>query len=191
MKKLFGIVGLMMASVALRADSVVFTIDSNKVLRDSKEGRSIMAQNEKDKRAVIEMENEQLKKITALKEEIEVSMQSGKATEEMMQGKYEELGRCQRTAKQCIDNAHEDFERKSQSRVWNFRNKVHQVAAEFFSTQGCTVVLDTATLIYAAKSSDKTDELKDVLDNRYAQDKATLTLTKSGSKQPKDVKKSA
>jgi len=162
----------------------VFSIDSSRILRESREGRSILAASEKDKDDVMKVEYEQSKKIAEGRGKIEEGMKGGKFTEDMMQEKYEELGRLQKKAKRIVEDAREDFELKKQRRVMKFREKVHEIAASFFDKEGGSMVFDKATpgIIYVADSTDRTDSLIKEINLRYEKDMAKSSLTKSGQK---------
>ena len=162
----------------------VLTIDSSKILRESREGRGILAQNEKDKKQLMDFEYGHSKKIGQLREDLEKGVRAGKLAEEAIQDKYEDIGRAQRKAKHAIDDAREDYKIKEQKRVLAFRKRVHEIAFDFFKKDGdVTSVFDKNTpgMIYVADSSDRTKELKEEIDARHEKEKATLLLTKSGT----------
>jgi len=169
------------------AAATVFSIDSTRILRESREGRQILASNEKDKKMLMDVEMKESQKVGKLREDIENGMRAGKFTQASIQVKYEELNRAQRRAKHVIEDAREDLKIKEQRKVIAFRGKVHQVAGEFFEKKGDCAVLDQATpgVIYLAKSIDRTDDLLKEINVRHEKNKAKLALTKSNGKADK------
>ncbi|MBU1007617.1 OmpH family outer membrane protein [Candidatus Dependentiae bacterium] len=170
--------------VAGDASNNVFSIDSNKLLRESREGRALLGTSEKDKENVMKIEYEQSKKIGELRSKIEDGVRAGKFTEDVLQEKYEELGRLQKKAKRLVEDAREDFDLKKQREIVKFRNKVHMTAADYFNKAGGSIVFDKATpgIIYVADSTDRTDSLLKELNSRYEKEKATSMLTKDKTK---------
>lgn len=176
-----GLVALVGSSMLL---AEVCSVDSARILQESAEGRSVMVLNEKDKKAVMDLEYAESKKIEKLRDSLENSMRAGSLSEESMQEKYEEFGLAQRKAKQAVENAREDAGRNQQKRVMAFRKKIYEAAGEYFSQKReVTQVLDSNTpgTIYVAAASDKTDELIKELNARYEKEKVTAMLTKSTS----------
>lgn len=163
------------------ATAKVFSIDSGKILRESREGRSILAHNEKDKKELMEVEYKGSQDINTLRSEIETAIRSGKESQEVLQEKYEELTRLQRKFKHVVEDAREDYKVKEQRRVVKFRTKVHQVAREYFSKKPDSAVFDKNTpgLIFVAESTDRTDSLLTELDVRYKKEQATAALTRN------------
>jgi Skp family chaperone for outer membrane proteins len=121
MKKLHVGLGL----VALVSSGILFaevcSVDSARILQESAEGRGVMALNEKDKKAVMDLEYSESKKIEKLRDSLENSMRAGNLSEEAMQEKYEEFGLAQRKAKQAVENAREDAGRNQQKRIMRQR----------------------------------------------------------------------
>jgi len=167
------------------AQAKVFSIDSTRILRESREGRNIISATENERKKLMDKEYEESKKVAKMRDDIEEAARTGKLTNEDMQEKYEELGRAQRKAKYIVESAREDFKVKEQRKVLKFRGKVHKVAGEFFKKHSDSVVFDKATpgIIYVSESTDKTDTLIKELNSRFAKENAKLALTK-----PKDNK---
>lgn len=162
----------------------VFSIDSRRVLQESREGRSILASTDKERKAVMDLEYKESQKIAKLREDIESAMRSGKLVGDDIQDKYEELGKAQRKAKYVLESAREDFKVSEQKKVMAFRNKMHKLAGEFFKKQGCSMVFDKGApgIMYVSTATDKTDTLIKELDANYKKENAKLALTKSGNK---------
>lgn len=167
-------------STAKRSTTKVFTIDSGLILRQSREGRVILAQNEKYKEDAMKIEYEESQKIAKLRGTIEEKMRTGKMSQAKVQEKYEELNRLQRKAKYVVEGSREDFDLKRQRTIASFRQKVQVAAAEHFGKKGCSHVFDKTSpgLIFVADSSDHTQELIKHLDNKYLKSQATSLVTK-------------
>jgi Skp family chaperone for outer membrane proteins len=163
-----------------RSAAKVFTIDSGQIFRKSREGRAILAQNEKNREDVMKVEYEESQKISKLRTDIEEKMRTGKMSAAKVQEKYEELNRLQRKAKYLVEGAREDFDAKSKRIVASFKQKVQVAAAEYFGKKGCSHVFDRTSpgLIFVADSSDHTDELIKHLDVKYMKSQATSSITK-------------
>lgn len=166
------------------AAAAVFSINSARILQESREGRAVLAQNEKDRQNLIKLEQTESEKINKLRQEIEEGMRTGKLSQNQMQDKYEQLGRQQRSSKHVVEDAREDAKMREQRRVVGFRGKVFEVAGEFFKEKGAEAVLDKGTpgLIFVADSTDKTDDLLKELNVRHEKEKAKLALTKGNNK---------
>lgn len=172
---------VLVSSAYAYASGGIYSIDSSRILRESKEGRYVLSVNEQDKKKLMEFEFEQSKKVTVLRDEIDAGMRAGRFTNNMVQDKYEELGRLQRKAKHLIEDEREDYGLREKKRVFTFRQKVHEVAGEIFKKESGDIVFDRATpgIIYVSEESDRTDLLLKELNKRYEQEKATLMLTKN------------
>ena len=174
---------ILLAAGTAQAAKESYVIDSSRLLRESKEGRSLMSFNQADKEEAMKLEYEQSKKVSDLRVEIEEGMKQGKLSEETLQEKYESLGRIQRNAKHVLEDAREDLEMKTQKRVMVFRNKVLKIAGVFFKKMGDVVVFDKAArqdFVYASDSSDKTDLVLKEINNHYEKERVKLAMTKSG-----------
>jgi Skp family chaperone for outer membrane proteins len=186
---IFGVAGSCIGAVTKRsvtkkrAVTKVFTIDSSKILRQSREGRAILAQNEKYKEDAMKVEYEESQKISKLRTEIEEKMRTGKMPAAQVQAKYEELNRIQRKAKFVVEGAREDFDIKRQKTIAGFRQKVQVAAAEHFGKKGCSHVFDRTSpgLIFVADSSDHTQELIKHLDAKFLKSQATSLVTKKSN----------
>jgi len=174
----------MVGSYACANAKQVFSIDSSRILRESREGRQILASNEQDKKELMDLEYGESRKVAKFREELEKGMQAGKFTGNIIQMKYEELNRMQRRAKHSVEDAREDYKIKEQRRVIAFREKVHTAAGAYFKKQGGSMVFDRATpgIIFSAESIDRTDALLKELNNRHEQDKAKLAMIKGKNK---------
>lgn len=185
LKKLFiGLVLVGISGACVAKDSKVFSIDSSKLLRESREGRAILASSEKDKEEVMKLEYEQSKKIGEMRGKIEEGVRAGRFTEDVLQDKYKELEQSQKTAKRLLEDARENFEWKKQRKIIKFRNKVHEVAADYFNKQGGSIVFDKATpgIVFVADSTDRTDSLLKEINTRYEKEKAKSMVTKDKKK---------
>lgn len=179
--------GLMaVALLALVAGSVsaveekIISIESTRVLRESQEGRHILMLNDKDKQEAMKLEKTEAEKIAKIKTEIEEGLRAGRFTDDLLQEKYEEIGRAQRRAKHLIEDAREDCKVEESKRVLRFRNKVHKVAAEYFEKEGAKVVLDKSMpgAIFFAKGTDKTDDFIKELNAQFKKEQMKSSLTK-------------
>lgn len=153
----------------------VFTIDSGRLLRESKEGKSILMLNEKDKESVLKEEYEQSKKVADLRSSIEEELKKENVvSEDKLQEKYAELTGVQRKAKRLLDDVKEEVDMKTQGRVVKFRNKVLAIASEIFEKGNCSLVLDKGTpgVVYISKSIDKTSEVLKEINFKFERDKA-------------------
>ena len=175
---------VILASGAVYAESKVFSIDSSRLLKESREGRSLLGLNEKDKEVAMKQEYDQSRKIAELRGNIEEGLKTGTLSGELLQEKYENLGRQQRQAKHVIEDAREDLELSNQKRILAFRNKVFKVAGEVFKKESCSFVFDKGApgVIFVADSSDKTDSLLKELNVRYEKERAKFALTKGTNK---------
>lgn len=183
MQKKIGLVLLAMiasGSCAAAPTTKVFTIDSSEILRTSRKGRAILAQNEKYKEDAMKVEYEESQKISKLRGDIEEKMRAGKMAADQVQAKYEELNRLQRKAKFVVEGAREDFDIKRQKSIASFRQEVQDAAAEFFGKKGCSHVFDKTSpgLIFVADASDHTKDLIKHLDAKYVKSQATSSITK-------------
>ena len=166
-----------------RSTTKVFTIDSALILRQSKEGRAILAQNEKYKEDAMKIEYEESQKIAKLRGEIEEKMRTGKMAPTQVQAKYEELNRMQRKAKYVVEGSREDFDLKRQKTIAGFRQKVQVAASEHFAKKGCSHVFDKTSpgLIFVAATSDHTQALIKHLDTKFLKSQATSSITKKSN----------
>lgn len=165
---------------ALFAKEGIITFDSSEILRNSKEGKGIVSQNEKDKEKVFKVEYEQQKKVNDFRAEVELEMKAGKLNEDDLQEKSMKMNRLQKLAKRAIDDVREEGEAASQGRVLKFRTKVHTAAAGFCKSKGFEIAFDAATpgMVYASAGINQTRELLKDLDAQFAKDKAKASLTK-------------
>lgn len=164
--------------------SKVFSIDSGRILQESREGRAVLSLNEKDKKELMDLEYKESQKVAKLRDEMEAGMRSGKIDPEKMQEKYEALNRQQRTSKHIVEDGREDYKMKEQKRVMSFRSKIHETASDFFKKQDCNAVFDRKTpgLLFLSESDDKTDAFLKELNLRHEKEKAKLALTKGNNK---------
>lgn len=161
----------------------IYSIDSGRVFEESREGRSILAKVEKERDSIMKIRQNETQKIAKTRNDIEEVMKAGTATEAELQEKYEKLNRVQRDAKQKVEDAEIDSKMKSEKVRIAFAQKVNGIAVEFFKKDGCHLVVDKKTpgLIYAADSTDKTDDLIKEVNNRYEKNMVAASL-KKGSK---------
>jgi Skp family chaperone for outer membrane proteins len=177
-----------LASGSFVLSAKIFSIDSMRLLKESREGQKVVSENEKDRKGVMDFEYEKSKKIAKLRDKVENGMRREKWGEEEIRDKYEELGRAQREAKFKVEASRQDFERRASKRVQAFKKKAYSVAENALKKQDCTVLLDkknTSGLIFVSPSTDKTDTVIKELNAKYKKEKATIMLTKS-SKTQKD-----
>jgi len=173
---------ILLAAGTAQAAKESYVIDSSRLLRESKEGRSLMAFNQADKEEAMKLEYDQSKKVSDLRAEIEEGMKQGKMTDESLQEKYESLGRIQRNAKHVLEDAREDLEMKTQKRVMVFRNKVLRIAGDYFKKEGNVIVFDKAArqdVVYVSDLSDKTDIVLKEINNHYEKERVKLAMTKN------------
>lgn len=163
----------------------IVSINSREIFEMSEEGRRIQSLNEKARKEVMDVELEQSKDVSKVRDEIEQLARTGQR--EKIQAKYIELGHLQRKAEFKIKDAREVLKMKEQERVFAFREKVHGIAGEVFKDD---IVFDRATpgMISAPQSSDKTKVLLKELNDRFQKEKATLMLTKASTEEKKDKK---
>ena len=165
----------------LSAIDKVYFIDSSRLLRETREGKTVLADSEKSKQDLMNLELKKSNEINDFKKKVEEGLRAGKITEEQLQDKYEKLTQMQRRAKRDLEEAKEDFEMQSQKSVVKFRDKIFNVARDFFKQEGCSYVLDTATpgVIYVADVSDKTGDLLKEVDKRFDKERAASLVKRS------------
>ncbi len=158
----------------------VLSVESNKLLRESREGRNIIAINEKAKKDLMDLELKESQKISKARENLENEMRLGKLSDEDIQEKYQGIGRIQRKAKHSVEMAREEFEVEAQKRVLSFRKKALDTARDFCAKQGGEIMFDKSSvgIIYTAKSVDQTSNVLKVLNSQYGKEKAKSALTK-------------
>jgi Skp family chaperone for outer membrane proteins len=162
-----------------------FSIDSGRVFQESREGRQITIKMDKKRKAVMNIEFEESKKIAQARTEIEEAMKSGKVSEEELQGKYEKLARLQRDAKHKVECARADFKIEDDKIKMKFAQKIQLIASNFFKAKGSDVtVVDRKSpgLIFMSKSLDKTDELIKEIDRQHGKKLAKSLITKEKAK---------
>jgi Skp family chaperone for outer membrane proteins len=155
-------------------------IDSQELFKNSKEGKSLAVQNNKDKESLFSEEYQQNQKLSSMKEEIEKAMGKGILSEDDLQGKYAEFAKMQRSAKRAVEDVKEDIEMNTQARMMKFRNKVFAVAKGVAKKEGWSAVKDSNApgMICVDESVNKTSKVLVALNEEYGKEKAQSSLTK-------------
>ena len=166
--------------VATAFGGVEVYIDSQELFKSSKEGKTLAAQNNKDKESLFSEEYQQNQKLSSMKEEIEKGMSRGTLKEDEMQEKYAEFARLQRNAKRAVEDVKEDLEMKTQARMMQFRNKIFAIAKDVAKKEGWAAVKDSNMpgMIHVDDSVNKTSKVLAAMNEQYGKDQAQSSLTK-------------
>ena len=175
------LVGGVLLFGSLSATDKVYFVNSSDLLQKSKEGKVVLSESEKLKQDLMNLEFRKSNEINEFKKEVEEGLRAGKINDEQLQDKYEKLTQMQRRAKRDLEEAKEDFEMQSQKGIVKFRDKVFNVARDYFKQEGCNYVLDMGTpgVIYVSDASDKTNQLLKEVDKRFDKEKVASTIKKS------------
>ena len=110
-------------------------VDVEKLMRDSNEGRDMMALNQHERDEVMKLEYEKSQEIGKLRGEIEGGMRQANFDRQALQDKHENLMRVQRDAKHELECKREDFTMSVKKREFVLRNKIVESAKEHFGKE--------------------------------------------------------
>lgn len=164
--------------------SKIFSVDTAKLLRESREGRNIMSLNENAKRDLIGMERKLSEKVTSMRDSLESDMRAGKLSNDQIQDRYQEIGKEQRKLKYELESAREDFEADAQKRVIKFTEKALETARVFCKDKGGSLMIDKSArgVIFVADATDQTKAVLKKLNDNYAKLQVKSAITKKASK---------
>jgi len=160
----------------------VVLIDVEKLMMETREGRTMIATNQKGKEEVMKVQLEKSKEIGEMRSKIEEAMRGGKMSQIELQIESEKLARKQREAKYLIECKQEDLMVDARKREFVFKTKILAAAKEYFGKEGGVAVLNknSAGVIYASDEADRTAELKVAMNSIFEKERLTLAMTKNG-----------
>ncbi len=168
----------------LAAVDGIVAIDTQALLQESREGKEILAANEKLRDELFNYEYQQNKKILEFKSKLEEKVRAGRSLAEgELQEEYDALNRMQRTARRSLEEKKEDMESSMQGRVLKFRNKLLTTANNVLQQRGWNVVVDRRMpgVLCIADAVDKTKDVLKVVDEDYKKETAKAFISNKRS----------
>jgi hypothetical protein len=163
-------------------DSEIFFVDSGKLLRESKKGKSILLDGEERKKDLMNLERRRSKDIADAQNDIRSDLGSGlfKEEDDLVQEKLNSLGRKQKDITRELEDKKEEAGRAFEKSVTDFRKKVYSTAAREFNDHA---VLDLAPLregiVHIPMAKDKNDEIQRLLDKDFEVEKKKMEAKSS------------
>ena len=159
-------------------------IDVQKLFGESKEGKTILAQNEKDKESIFSLEYQENQKLVSFREKVEGQMREGKLTENDLQEKQLEMQKLQKLAKRAIEDKQEEITNKSQQRMLQYKDKIFAVAQTVLKNEGWDSIRDKNApgIVCVAENTDKTSVVLKAVNEQYEKERVqSVVVQKKGS----------
>ena len=153
-------------------------INVQELFGNTKEGKTILAQNEKDKESIFALEYQESQKINSYRESVEKQMREGKIAENDLQDKKIEMARLQKNAKRVIEDKREDVEAQAQQRMLAYKTKLFDVAQKVLENEGWDSIRDKNApgMICVASNNDKTPIVLKAVNEAYDKDRAKSSV---------------
>jgi hypothetical protein len=155
-------------------------IDVQELFKNTKEGKTILAQNDSDKESLFKLEYSESQKINEFREGVEKGMRDRTISENDLPEKQLEMSTLQKNAKRSVEDEKESVEMKTQQRMFKYRNTIFAKAKEVMEKQNWDSVKDSSApgVICVASNADRTPVVMKALNEDYDKKCATSLLTK-------------
>ena len=183
MKKQVAITLLLSAMAVSSAFCKTVYIDVQELFRSSKEGKTLLTQNEKDKESLFSLEYKESQKINEFREIVEKDIRAGKLKESAIEEKQIEMGQMQKTAKRALEDKKEALELQTQRRMISYKGKIFGVAQKVLEKEGWSAVKDKSApgIVCVAKGAERTQVILKALNEKYDKDRAQAAVSRNKS----------